>query len=179
MLQRETGITFVFVTHDQEEALAMSDRIAVLSQGNVQQVGTPAAIYEHPANRFVADFIGQSNLLNVTVKTAGKTKATVDIEQAGSIDVDSDIPLKKGETVTLAIRPERIIFNAKATKSSIKAVVKSHIYLGNANEFILAVGQSQIIARAPQGGVRGKLSYQPGDTVRIGFEPNAIRVLRS
>ena len=73
MLQRETGITFVFVTHDQEEALAMSDRIAVLSQGNVQQVGTPAAIYEHPANRFVADFIGQSNLLNVTVKTAGKT----------------------------------------------------------------------------------------------------------
>ncbi len=183
MLQRETGITFVFVTHDQEEALAMSDRIAVLSQGNVQQVGTPATIYEHPANRFVADFIGQSNLLNVTVKTAvktaGKTKATVDIDQAGSIDVDSDTPLKKGETVTLAIRPERIIFNAKATKSSIKAIVKSHIYLGNANEFILAVGQSQIIARAPQGGVRGKLSYQPGDTVRIGFEPNAIRVLRS
>lgn len=179
MLQRETGITFVFVTHDQEEALAMSDRIAVLSQGNVQQVGTPATIYERPANRFVADFIGQSNLINVTVKTASKTRSTVEIDQAGVIQIDSDIPLKKGESVTLAIRPERIIFNVKASKSSIKATVKSHIYLGNANEFILAVGDAEIIARAPQGGIRGKLSYQPGDTVSIGFEPGAIRVLRS
>ena len=71
-LQRDTGTTFVFVTHDQEEALFMSDRIAVMSAGNIQQLGAPADIYEQPVNRFVADFVGESNLLDVQAITTGE-----------------------------------------------------------------------------------------------------------
>jgi spermidine/putrescine transport system ATP-binding protein len=76
-LQRETGIAFVFVTHDQEEALTMSDRIAVMSEGRVQQIGTPREIYETPLNRFVADFIGETNLLDVDVRSVENGLAAI------------------------------------------------------------------------------------------------------
>ncbi|MCS7197983.1 MAG: ABC transporter ATP-binding protein [Candidatus Bipolaricaulota bacterium] len=106
-LQRELKITFLYVTHDQEEALQMSDRLAVMHQGRVLQVGTPPEIYERPATRFVADFIGESNLLEGhVVRTVGQ-RALV---QIGSLQANvlSDIPLQPHQRVTLALRPERI-----------------------------------------------------------------------
>jgi len=181
-LQRETGITFVFVTHDQDEALTMSDRIAVISQGHVQQLGSPTQIYEYPENRFVADFIGESNLIDIAIISAGKGIAEVEISDAGKITVETDVPLQKGDKATLSIRPERIVFydkKSKENKSILPATVLSQAYLGNANEFRLTLGNSEIVARAPQGGVRGQLSYEPGTQIAIGFEPDAIRILRS
>ena len=106
-LQRELKITFLYVTHDQEEALSISDRLAVMNHGRVLQVGTPQEIYERPATRFVADFIGESNFLEGRVVACEGNRALV---QIGSIhtSVVSDHPLAIDQWVTLAVRPERI-----------------------------------------------------------------------
>jgi ABC-type sulfate/molybdate transport systems ATPase subunit len=98
-LQRETGISFVFVTHDQDEALAMSDRIAVMQGGRIQQIGRPDEIYEAPANRFVADFIGGANLIPARIGTGGAVAVGLGVIPAAG---------KSGDHVTLAIRPERL-----------------------------------------------------------------------
>lgn len=106
-IQSEVGITFIYVTHDQEEALTMSDRIAVMSDGLVQQVGLPRDIYEHPANRFVADFIGETNFISGEVCELAEmvTVRVGEVELSGSANGHA---IAKGEQVTLAIRPEKI-----------------------------------------------------------------------
>jgi spermidine/putrescine transport system ATP-binding protein len=106
-IQSEVGITFIYVTHDQEEALTMSDRIAVMSDGLVQQVGLPRDIYEHPANRFVADFIGETNFISGEVCELAEmvTVRVGEVELSGSTNGHA---IAKGEQVTLAIRPEKI-----------------------------------------------------------------------
>ena len=105
-LQRDTGITFVFVTHDQEEALTMSDRIAVMSQGKVRQVGTPREIYDHPAERFVADFIGEANMLKGELVQAEGGRGRVRL--VGGIEVPARIPdgAPRSGPVTVVVRPE-------------------------------------------------------------------------
>ncbi|MEW5986794.1 MAG: ABC transporter ATP-binding protein [Chloroflexota bacterium] len=106
-IQAEVGITFIYVTHDQEEALTMSDRIAVMNEGWVQQVGQPRQIYEHPANRFVADFIGETNFLTGTL-TAVENPATILIGELPVLGVIDGQAVTAGQSVTLAIRPEKI-----------------------------------------------------------------------
>jgi spermidine/putrescine transport system ATP-binding protein len=103
-LQRETGITFVFVTHDQEEALDMSDRIAVLGSGEVQQIGTPSEIYEEPVNKFVADFVGEANFFEVDVLEAANNRATVRTPFGPTIIIPAPASVTKGKA-TLSIRP--------------------------------------------------------------------------
>jgi spermidine/putrescine transport system ATP-binding protein len=108
-IQREVGITFIFVTHDQEEALTMSDRIAVMSAGNVEQVGTPEEIYHSPATVFVAGFIGSANLLPVTVERLADRRATITL--AGKREADVPVSagqFSPGDRGVLMIRPERI-----------------------------------------------------------------------
>ncbi len=106
-IQNEVGITFIYVTHDQEEALTMSDRIAVMSDGDVQQVGEPREIYEHPDNRFVADFIGETNFLPATVFAIADF-TTVDIGDLQVLGTHDGRRITTGQKVTLAIRPEKI-----------------------------------------------------------------------
>ncbi|VFM97549.1 MAG: spermidine/putrescine transport system ATP-binding protein/putrescine transport system ATP-binding protein [Candidatus Kentron sp. G] len=109
-LQRSIGITFVFVTHDQDEALTMSDRIAVMSRGRVIEVGSPAALYEQPGTRFVADFLGNMNFFRGRVRETRNGLAMVDTGRLGPVRVlvrDSNIT--KGDNVTVAIRPENIV----------------------------------------------------------------------
>ncbi|MEJ2752134.1 MAG: ABC transporter ATP-binding protein, partial [Chloroflexota bacterium] len=111
-IQQQLGITFIYVTHDQEEALTMSDRIAVMDAGEVQQIGTPREIYEHPTNRFVADFIGETNFVAATVSARpGRVDEFVSLD-IGGIEVlgvkPAAIPLSSGQAVTLAIRPEKV-----------------------------------------------------------------------
>ncbi|MAT96123.1 MAG: spermidine/putrescine ABC transporter ATP-binding protein [Anaerolineaceae bacterium] len=105
-IQNEVGITFIYVTHDQEEALTMSDRIAVMDQGVVQQTGRPRDIYEHPNNRFVADFIGETNFLKGTVEQVGDI-VRLEVGE-GHLIGQSDLPLQAGQAAYLAIRPEKI-----------------------------------------------------------------------
>jgi len=106
-IQSEVGITFVYVTHDQEEALTMSNRIAVMSDGVVQQVGEPRQIYEHPANRFVADFIGETNFVSATLVESGEP-ARITIGDLTVLGVLGGRQVSSGSPITLAIRPEKI-----------------------------------------------------------------------
>ena len=120
-IQSEVGITFIYVTHDQEEALTMSDRIAVMSDGEVQQVGRAKEIYEHPSNRFVADFIGETNFILGQVAELG-SPAKVKIGDYIVLGMVGDHHVNKGQSVTLAIRPEKIrLFasNGRALDSTI------------------------------------------------------------
>ncbi|MFZ0547598.1 MAG: ABC transporter ATP-binding protein [Candidatus Promineifilaceae bacterium] len=111
-IQSEVGITFIYVTHDQEEALTMSDRIAVMSDGKVQQVGEAKEIYENPANRFVADFIGETNFIVGQIAELG-SPTTVKVGEDAVLGVVGDHAVSLGQSVTLAIRPEKIRLFAK------------------------------------------------------------------
>jgi len=172
-LQRETGIAFVFVTHDQDEALAMSDRIAVMQGGRVQQVGRPEDIYETPANRFVADFIGGANLIPARIGPQGAEAAGL-----GLIPAQGD----RGAAVTLAIRPERIGLVAEALRQAGDLGplrVAERIYMGNELSFRLEGAELPLHVTLPRGGLRGAQDFAPGDLVCLRPEPGALRVLAS
>ncbi|MFN4171442.1 MAG: ABC transporter ATP-binding protein [Pseudorhodobacter sp.] len=171
-LQEETGITFIFVTHDQEEALTMSDRIAVLSAGRVQQIGAARDIYENPVNRFVADFIGETNLLEVDVESVAGGMARVVLP--GGHRLTCHAAGDAGERQHLSIRPERL--SIAPVGGEIEAVVERVVYLGT---------DLQLMARLDGGTelhVRLQNSAQtevPSQGTRIGLhlEEGAARLL--
>ncbi len=146
-LQREVGITFVFVTHDQEEALSMSDRIAVMSHGRVMQTGTPVEIYERPRNKFVADFIGETNLLDGTVRGVDGKWLTVFVPalqaEVRALAIDEFCP---GQAVSLSIRPEKIRLVEKLAESSncFPAQVRQVAYIGADTRVIAQVVQADL-----------------------------------
>jgi spermidine/putrescine transport system ATP-binding protein len=107
-LQKKVGITFIYVTHDQEEAMTMSDRIAVMNEGRVQQVGTPEDIYNYPANHFVADFIGDTNFLEGKVTSLHEDRTVLRVGREEVTAARSNFPLMPGEKVTMVIRPEKL-----------------------------------------------------------------------
>ncbi len=121
-LQRQLEMTFVYVTHDQEEAMTISDRIAVMNHGRVEQIGTPRQIYEHPLNRFVADFIGETNFLSGAVETVGDM-VTVALGEVRAQGVANGHPLAVGQAVTLTIRPEKINLYPKGTSDIIRSEI--------------------------------------------------------
>src|SRR5690349_7586191 len=107
-IQRETGITAIFVTHDQEEALSMSDRIVVMNAGSMEQIGTPAEVYETPATAFVADFLGKANMLVGTVGVSEGPMATITLAAGQTVKVVSPKPLIPGAAVTVVVRPQKL-----------------------------------------------------------------------
>lgn len=127
-LQRTTGITFVFVTHDQEEALSMGDRIAVFNNGRPEQIGTPEEIYEKPASRFVADFIGETNFVTTPATRDAEGALTVQLSGGDTIRLRKSVPTPTGD-VTLTIRPERIHFEPTGEKFATGRVTKL-VYMG-------------------------------------------------
>jgi iron(III) transport system ATP-binding protein len=133
-LQRRTGITFVYVTHDQAEALALSDQIAVMDAGRVQQYGTPFEVYAHPANRMVADFMGLVNLVPGNVHSRNGSGGTVEIAPRRHIEVDALDGFAPGDAVEVAIRPENIhLFQMLPEAAS--ARIEKHVFLGNVAEY--------------------------------------------
>ncbi len=170
-LQEQTGITFVFVTHDQEEALTMSDRIAVMSQGRVQQIGTARDIYEGPVNRFVADFIGETNLMEVDVTAISDGMA--DVILPGGHALRCPAAATTPGRHHLSIRPERV---SLADGGEVTATVERVVYLGT---------DVQVMTRLP-GGVPLSLRVQnsariaipaPGASVSLHLEEGAARLL--
>lgn len=133
-LQQQLGITFIYVTHDQEEALTMSDRIAVMSKGKIQQLGTPVEVYERPSNKFVADFIGESNFLEGKIKSISGKEASVFIPGLNAEVTGTPISegLVKGDDVTVCIRPEKIhIAESDAfNQNMFRATVTNTVYIG-------------------------------------------------
>jgi spermidine/putrescine transport system ATP-binding protein len=135
-LQHEVGITFIYVTHDQEEALTMSDRIAVMSDGKVQQVADPPTLYELPKNRFVADFIGQTNVFAGTVESVNDGRITLLAPSGEKVEATAPgMSVAVGEEVHAAVRPEKIRFGTEGDNTM---TVKIHqvVYLGVSIQYI-------------------------------------------
>jgi spermidine/putrescine ABC transporter ATP-binding subunit len=142
-LQKELGITTVYVTHDQEEALTLSDRIAVFNQGRVFQVGPPKELYERPANRFVADFIGINNLIDGTVQSANG--ALLVKTAVGDLKAALDARFRAGDRCVLSVRPENASIGEVAPDNSIKGRVAFAAYLGNTLRYDVDVGNGVIL----------------------------------
>src|SRR5262245_30982634 len=144
-LQRRTGITFVYVTHDQAEALALSDRIAVIQLGKLQQFGTPLEVYTKPANRMVADFMGLVNLLPGKVRDVRNGAGT--IELAGNLVIEAGAlgGAGAGESVDVSIRPENIRLHAPSATPGTRAKITGHVFLGNISEYYAALPSGQVL----------------------------------
>jgi len=145
-IQRRVGITFVMVTHDQEEAMTMSSRIAVMDAGKIVQVGRPAEIYENPASRFVASFVGAANILEGRVLRAEKGSVEIDIQDLGPVRVLADDPPARGERCAIAIRPEKILLAPPAADAN---AAHGHIvevgYMGGLSVFHVRIGKSLLV----------------------------------
>jgi spermidine/putrescine transport system ATP-binding protein len=176
-LQHETGITFVFVTHDQEEALTMSDRISVMHDGKVLQVGTPREIYDHPSNRFVANFIGDTNFLTAEMTSADGTVATVKLASENSITATlSDHHIELGE-VTVAIRPEHASIVKNTAQAAISGTLENIVYFGTDTNYHLNLDDgSRFIVRA-QNIANDTAKFEIGETLGIAVASGAASVL--
>jgi len=145
-LQKELGITTIYVTHDQEEALTLSDRIAVFNQGKALQIGPPKELYERPASRFVADFIGINNLIDGTVRAADPAQKTLAVTTAaGEVAAVWDERLRPGDACVLCVRPENAAINAPPNHDNrIAGRIAFAAYLGNALRYDVELPQGQI-----------------------------------
>ena len=167
-LQRETGITFVFVTHDQEEALTMSDRIGVMSNGKLQQVGSAKEIYTRPKNRFVASFIGETNFLAASAEGGKMRLASGDL-----VDFDANT---KGD-VTLTVRPEQLRLVAPSDAGAIPATISDLVYFGTDTHVHLELAdRTQLVARV-QSPATGDAGLEKGTKVGIHFAPGALQIV--
>ena len=139
-LQHEVGITFIYVTHDQEEALTMSDRIAVMNEGVVQQIAGPATLYETPKNRFVANFIGQTNLFSGTVESVNGDRVTLIAPNGAKIEaiVQEENGIKTGDAAHAAVRPEKVRFG-NAGDNVCTGTIKQVVYLGMSTQYITEI----------------------------------------
>ena len=182
-IQREVGITFVFVTHDQEEALTMSDRIAVMRGGRIEQVGAPEDVYERPATAFVARFIGIANLLPVRVAGVAAGTATVVVGEAARLEVGTDdFHPAPGEKAALMVRPERLrVCLESATppapdELSLDATLREVIFQGPVMRCVLDVGAGRsLVAHAPAAGRDSRLCV--GSQVALRFPRAGVRLL--
>ncbi len=177
-LQLETGITFIFVTHDQEEALTMSDRIAVMSKGKILQVGSPTEIYERPSDRFVADFIGETNFTQADV--LGRDGDQGRLRLCSGVEITLPLPAttQSGGKVTLAIRPERVELAPADGDCLFTGTIKNIVYFGTDTTFHLEIqGGGEMTVRM-QNRWGNQSVLQNGDVVGIKVEPDAMQVLK-
>ena len=188
-LQRETGVTFIFVTHDQEEALTMSDRIAVMSEGEVQQVGSPSDIYENPVNRFVADFIGRSNFVAATVRSKQGDSLEVSLSDGSMLEVRSHSSHHVGEEVTLVLRPEKIslrpgdspdvpLASPQSVSQSLQGSIYEAMYLGTDTSYHVRLPDGTLLEVRDQNGLLGSARFRVGDSVILDIAPQAARVIQ-
>lgn len=178
LLQEQAGITFIFVTHDQEEALTMSDRIAVMSEGKVQQVGNPKEIYENPANHFVANFIGDANLFEAKITSLENGKATCQLPGKLSLQCAISEKHSVGEQVTIVVRPEKIMLNhsADATRG-LTGRVGNVAYLGTDTAYLIELPNGLSVRSRVQNNSVSQSDFAAGDTVGVEFNPNSLHVL--
>ncbi len=179
-LHRDLGITVLYVTHDQEEALVMSDRIAVFNEGRIEQIGTPDDLYENPATRFVADFIGESNFL----------KGRVTRRENGLVRIEGLLPLQgraasglaeQGQAV-LAVRPERLHIrtvgaSGNGEENAVEGRVTDIVYLGQSRKFIVRLADDSEMTALVQANVQGLESVSVGSEVGLSWRAEDSKVL--
>ena len=175
-IQREVGITFLYVTHDQEEALAMSDRIAVMNHGVVEQCGTPEEVYEQPVRTFVAGFIGISNLMEGTVEDGG-------VRLAGGAHCAADVPedVAEGSPVCLSVRPEKIwLDDHEEGMVTLEGTVAERVYVGTTTQVIVELSPGARVVALEQNTHRSHADdrWEIGERVTLGWRPEHALVLR-
>jgi spermidine/putrescine transport system ATP-binding protein len=178
-LQEEVGITFVYVTHDQEEALTMSDRLAVMSNGRVEQIGTPSEVYEEPLTTYVADFLGVSNLMDARAEGAnGSGRCAVRLGDFQLIAAQGILDAR-GEA-KIVIRPERVrLEEAGSTgENRVPGMVERVVYVGSTMQVIVHLAPGQTLQAWVQNQGDGSLPYQQGASVTVHLPPEALRVLQ-
>jgi putative spermidine/putrescine transport system ATP-binding protein len=177
-LHAELGLTIVYVTHDQSEALTMSDRVAVFHSGEIQQLAHPASLYEEPANSFVAEFIGENNQFSGTLIERSGQFCSVRLSTGGVIRALAVNVGREGEPVLLSLRPERVLLNPPptVTPNLYEAEVRELIFLGDHLRVHLSIpGSDQLILKIPNSLGRSRL--EPGQRVTIGWRPEDCRAL--
>jgi spermidine/putrescine transport system ATP-binding protein len=183
-IQREVGITFIYVTHDQEEALTMSDRIAVMDRGAVEQVGAPEDVYERPETTFVAGFIGVSNLMPGTVASANGERAKVHLEAGVDVEAPGD-GLHSGERCHAVVRPEKLRISraeepAPDGKPSVEGVVDASVYLGTTTQIVVRLhGDVPMTVLVPNADEAERQRLPGGGaSVRLSWAPEHIHLVR-
>lgn len=172
-LQKQLGMTFIYVTHDQDEALTMSDRIVILNKGIIEQIDTPQNIYRNPKTTFVADFIGESNILKGVISKINNDIVEVEINKEFIVDINN-VDYKSLEQVKLIIRPENIKITKTKGNNSIKGVIKDEIYDGALTKFIIEVADSIAL----KVNFYGLDTFNKNDTVYLNIEKDNIVVIR-
>ena len=187
-LQRDVGITFIYVTHDQEEAITMADRIAVMNDGKMLQVGRPKEIYEHPETHFVADFIGETNFIAGTLLERGSDH-TGKVELANGTVINAQLAEALGRAdgpVTVAIRPERIgivaadaaVALVDAELTMLDAVLADHQYIGTDTRYTLQLGgEIELVARIQNITDRDTGAFTVGQSVKVYWHNSSTTVL--
>ena len=175
-IQREVGITFLYVTHDQEEALAMSDRIAVMEDGEVKECGRPEEIYEHPVGPFMAGFIGISNLLPAVAEDGG-------VRLPGGQVCRATLPkdCAQGAKVHLSVRPEKIwLDDLEDGMVSVDGTIVERVYVGTTTQVIVELAPGVRLVALEQNTARARPDnrWEIGDRVRLGWHPEHSLVLR-
>ena len=182
-IQRHLHVTVIYVTHDQEEALTMSDRVAVMQRGHIEQVGTPAELYEAPSTRFVADFLGESNFVDGVVVGAPDPGRWL-VRAAGGLEFRGvgAVPLQAGQPVTAAVRPEKLVpvDDAAGTApigavNTCKGIVEEAIYLGDTTRYRVALGAGgAMTVKVPnRAGLR---QHAEGESVALAWSPDETRI---
>ncbi|MQA75270.1 MAG: polyamine ABC transporter ATP-binding protein [Solirubrobacterales bacterium] len=176
-IQREVGITFVYVTHDQEEALSMSDRIAVMDAGEVKQCGQPEDIYERPRGEFVAGFIGISNLLEGRVEDSGE------VAIGNGLRIPAPLPndCARGDAVQISVRPEKIaVQEIEPGMVSLEGRIETRVYLGVSTQITVSLGDGARLVALEQATYRAQADdrWEVGQRIRIGWRPEHCLVLR-
>ena len=176
-LQKNLGITFVYVTHDQEEALTMSDRIIVMNNGKFEQIGTPREIYEHPQNKFVANFIGESNIFEASVVSETGTAGTLTLMMENGHVLAEGEGFKYEEIVYLCLRPENIEISTSVREGfTLKGFVRDHVYVGNIVKTVVELpnGKTVQVNRNPHGEL-----IAPGMLVNLFWDPKDAVVMHT
>lgn len=168
-IQKSIGITTVYVTHDQSEALTMSDRIAVMNQGKMLQIGTPVEIYEKPTSRFIAEFIGDSNLLDATVVSLNDAGCKVDLDDGVIVDarVSEEVTVATGDKIGLLLRPEmvRLAPSHDGEQPQLSGKIANEVYQGALRRYRIIANKHEIVVEVPNRPELAQLS--PGTPVDL------------
>tara|TARA_Y200000002_G_scaffold183944_1_gene151852 strand:+ start:1872 stop:2966 length:1095 start_codon:yes stop_codon:yes gene_type:complete len=179
-LQRTVGITFVLVTHDQEEALTMSDRIAVMFDGRIAQIDSPEGLYRRPISRRVASFIGVMNFIPATVIENTNKILSLNIKSLGQLDIKTSSALKKSEVITVGIRPEMltILYNKSDTSEySFNASIENASYYGDMTYYEVFIEDTDIKATVSMRNTAGRPVLEIGSKARVGWGKDSITIL--
>ncbi|MFT5657302.1 MAG: spermidine/putrescine transport system ATP-binding protein [Gammaproteobacteria bacterium] len=175
-LQLETGITFIFVTHDQEEALTMSDRIAVMSAGKILQIGSPEDIYNHPAERFVADFIGDTNFLTALLLESNAKSSLLKLT-SGKTVTSTSTASTLNTMVNITIRPEQATLVEDSESADLSGTVTNVLYSGTDSQFHIKLSSDEAFVAKVQNSGDTRRDWQAGQKLGIMLQPDAVQIL--